>query len=82
LGILKKKGLLKMSKWYVGMVKGTPSMIAFESDIKPSKSTHGNLGFFLGPFKTKTGAEYAARVGPKISIQGISHYEKLSREEV
>jgi hypothetical protein len=70
-----------MSKWYVGMIKGTSKMTAFFSGTPPTKQTHGNFGFFLGPFLTQKGAEYAARVGPKASIQGVSHYEKLSMEE-
>lgn len=69
-----------MTQWYVGMVRGTSAMIAFQSKIKPSRDTHKQLGFFIGPFKTRRGAEYAAKVGPKVSIQGISHYEKLSKE--
>jgi hypothetical protein len=70
-----------MGKWYVGMVKGTSQMTAFVSGDEPTQKTHGNFGFFLGPFVTRKGAEYAARVGPKVSIQGISHYERLARED-
>jgi len=70
-----------MSKWYIGMIRGTPKMVAFSSKNTPTKETHKNLGFFMGPFSTKKGAEYAARVGPKVSIQGILHYEKLAMED-
>lgn len=70
-----------MGKWYVGMVRGTPRMVAFSSEVHPSKSTHSDLGFFIGPFKTKRGAEFAARVGPQVHIQGVHHYEKMAMEE-
>lgn len=63
------------------MIKGTPKMVAFSFEGQPSSKTHANLGFFIGPFKTKKGAEYAAKVGPKISIQGIHHYEKMAMED-
>lgn len=68
-----------MKKWYVGMIKGTPKMLAFQSEITPTKSTHENLGFFIGPFKSQIGAEYAASVGPKASIKGVEEYENLAR---
>jgi hypothetical protein len=70
-----------MSKWYVGILRGTSKTVAFKTTNIPTKETHNKFGFFIGPFITQKGAEYAARVGPKVSIQGISHYEKLAKEE-
>jgi len=70
-------------KWYVGLVKGTPKMAAFSSDTSPSPETHGEkFGFFIGPFQTKRGAEYAAKIGIKAKIQGIPEYERLASLEL
>lgn len=69
-------------KWYVGLVKGTPKLAAFTSSVSPSRKTHGDrFGFFIGPFQTRQGAEYAARIGAKASIQGIPEYERLAKIE-
>jgi hypothetical protein len=71
-----------MSRWYVAMIKGTSKMIAFSSHEFPTKNTHKHLGFFMGPFKSKKGAEYAAKIGPKASIQGVNDYERLAELEL
>jgi hypothetical protein len=69
-------------QWYVGMIKGTPNLAAVLSDSKPEESHGDKLGFFIGPFKTRRGAEYAARVGIQINIKGILEYERLAELEL
>lgn len=68
-------------KWYVGVVKGTPDLMAFSSDCIPSKETHGDrFGFFMGPFQSQLGAEYAAEVGPRVMLKTIYDYEREARK--
>lgn len=69
-------------KWYVGMMRGTTRSVAFPSEIEPSDNTHGDLyGFFMGPFWTREGAEYAAKNREKLTLKGVPDYEKAAKME-
>ena len=69
--------------WYVGMFKGTMKAVAFPSEVEPTNETHGDFyGFFIGPFWTRRGAEYAAKNSHKLNLQGVPAYEKAAEREL
>lgn len=69
-------------KWYAAMLKGTMKMVAFPSEVEPSDETHGDFyGFFIGPFWTRRGAEYAAKNSKNLRLKGIPDYEREAERE-
>lgn len=60
------------TNWYVGIRKGTTDSMVFSSDVSPTKNTHSEFSFFVGPFYDETMARKVSNKNIPVSICSLS----------